>query len=1197
MVSRLRMVKPLTLVLVALVIASLVEPAIHVEAQEFPLKVTSSIATFGGELGFLLNRTLLDHAHPAKTSPILYFWLSTNSLSHINGSELRIATLNVGSAQLIYGTLQVPATVLAWVKASTAKVYLKISASPDLGALAVVSDKTFTLVLDLTLTSPTLAVVDPQTGGPQSSFAYYRLFGVSDGIKFNVNLTPLLGLGVRGSELDTIKAYNITLTYKDQLLYVGLDEATLQTNFLRSASGIASTRLATVTGLIGDFPLLYPDQTSNIAGVIVAYQPFNVTLTAYTKIEVRGGLKIERGVVKGVLVRDVWRAPVASILQPGVLRLYPSLNYSFALDRPTVSTTFYLDARNFKPGVYNLAFFYRAEAPEGPYTVLPNTRSIAMVVDSNGRGTASSSLPDNPYGGRFIMVTVSLKGLEGPWVLSRPGLRVYPTLSISGFDNEGAPGMEPRFAPGEYILVYGRGWLDVPVELMSATVALGGTTYFLDFVEGRGVDRGGLLAAILKIPPGAILYSGSTVTFTLSTDAFNSYNLTGIVRYVEPLIYIQPKPMILKVTPYAVEARIALGADRFPYTAFWEPEQLRRFTVEAIALRPDVKVTLFLKPANRTITGVNETGIGYIRVEAPVPEVPQRTYFIRAQWFYPWGYEYVESSAREEHGLRVRATIAVIIPVYGKTVVLPAPYDVTVKGVAFTPNLRVYYDIPRVGLYNNTVLGVDGDVARPDEKGTFIGYIPLSTIIRAPGTYIVKVHQRPDNGTVVADFTITIGAPPPLTVEVRVASTRFADERVGLWITAFYGNLIASTTQVPESNVKVTLMLRWAGGFREASLVARSVVEGKAVFLAEFTPTRVFGPEALGGEVFIIVTITGRYTPEQQEDHATTTDLIAIPPVTLTSIIDVLQVTPRALTDILEVTRRTSANTDRIMALLTEQGARIANSLAELETMLEKLGDNITVVKLSIDSIAGSLTKLSTITLRIEGSVNSTLTILTVVRRILESVDNTVLSIKGDTVTIRTTDLPKILGVLESLNKTIVNLITLEIEGVKVTVGDLKSVVIEGFKALSDSIATSTLTMISRMESVQMSLSRFTEASTTTRGLAESISRDVAAVRGALESLVTRMPGLESKVGIVESKVDTIIAKLADLSEKSDIEKAKATVVEEVGGARATLIGEIRLAEEAITTSTRNWVLLNTVLTLLTLALIAYTLFLVRRAS
>jgi len=1170
-----------------------------VEAQEFPLKVTSSIVTVGGEFGFLLNRTLLDHVHPVKTSPILYFWLSTNSLSHINGSELRIAVFNVGGAPLIYGTLLVPPIVLAWVKAQTAKVYLKVSASSDIGSPAIVSDRVFTLILDLSLTDQTLTIVDPITGDPQSRFAYYRFFGISDSIRFNINLTPLLTLHVKSSELDMVKVHNVTLTYRDQMLYVSLDLDALlvYTNFLRTATGIGSTRVANITGLIGDFPLLHLEKSMNITGIKVAYQPFNVTLTAYTKIEVKNGLKIDRGIVKGVLHRDIWRAPIASIMQSEELQFYPSINNTFALDKPTICTGFYIDARNFKPGVYTLAFFYRAENPQGPYKLLPGTMPITLVIDSNGRGSTSSSLPDNPYGGRFTIVTISFRGLEGPWALAGPGVRVYPILTVTGFDIEGAPGAEPRFTPGEYILVHGRGWLDIPFEKMTASLTLDGKTYVLKVIESRGVDERGVLAAILKIPHEAILPSGSTVKFNLSMDLFNSYTLEGRVSYERPLVYIQPKPLILRVTPTLIEARIVLGADRFPYTAFWEPEQLRRFTIETIALPPGIPTVIYLKPANVTIKGLNETGAGYIMVEAPVPEITQGVYSVRIQLIHPWGFDYIDSSTRKEHSLRVWATVAVVVPVYGRIVILPSPYDITIKGVGFTPELRVYYDIPKLGVYNFSVIGVDGDIARPNVKGTFVGFIPLSTIAKAPNTYIIKVHQRPDNGTVVTELTVTIGVPPPLVVEVRVTPVRYADERVGIWITAFYGGIIASIAQVSEVDVRVTLLLRWTGGFKEASLTVKRVLDDKAIFLAEFTPITLFGREALGGEVFIMVTIKGRYATGQQEDTVTTTALITIPPITLAKIIEVFQVTPGALREILEVTRMISANMDHIIALLTEQGVLIASNLEDLERMIRGIREDVSVVKLSLDRITSDLSKLYTLVLRIEGGVNSTLTTLTIVRKVLENVENVVLLIKGDTLAIRTMDIPRVLEVLASLNKTLASRITLEIEGIRVAIGDLRTVMMEGFKGLSDSIASSTLAIVSRVDITRDSIIKLMEISTTIRGLIESTSRDIVAVKVALDSLIARIPGLEDRVTTIGSKVDLVVAKLADLSEKKDVEAAKTTITGEVRGVQVTLLEELKRSKEDITTSTRNWALLNTIITLLVLILIAYTVFLVRRTK
>jgi hypothetical protein len=308
--------------------------------------------------------------------------------------------------------------------------------------------------------------------------------------------------------------------------------------------------------------------------------------------------------------------------------------------------------------------------------------------------------------------------------------------------------------------------------------------------------------------------------------------------------------------------------------------------------------------------------------------------------------------------------------------------------------------------------------------------------------------------------------------------------------------------------------------------------------------------------------------------------------------------TPRALAELLEVTRRMAVKVDYILALMTEQGALVAGSLEDVGRMLSTLEGDVKVIKLSLDRIEGSLARLSTITLRIEGGVNATLATIAIIRRVLESVENTVISIKGDTIAIRTTDVPGVLRALESLNASIARFVKLEIEGVKIALDDLRGFVAEGLKTLSDSIAASTLSMISRVDVVHTSLTRLIDISTATRGLVESISREMTTVRGVLESLVAGTQGLEAGVRIVDSKLDDIMARMADLSEKN-VAAVRAAVVEEVRGVQITLLEELRLARDSITASSRNWALVNivvnTVLTLIALALIAYTVLLVRR--
>jgi len=519
--------------------------------------------------------------------------------------------------------------------------------------------------------------------------------------------------------------------------------------------------------------------------------------------------------------------------------------------------------------------------------------------------------------------------------------------------------------------------------------------------------------------------------------------------------------------------------------------------------------------------------------------------------------------------------------------VLPSPYDVTVKGVAFTPNLRVYYDVPRLGLYNVSLLSLDGDQARANERGTFIGYIPLSTIARAPGVYVIRLHQAPDNGTVSVEIVVSVGAPPPLGVEVRVASVRYADERVGVWIAALYGGSLATPNQIVR--VEVLAILRWSGGFKEVLLNATRVSWDRAVFLAEFTPITLFGREALGGEIFVIVTVTGRYAPDLQLDRVTSTAVISIPPITLSDVVRSIEMQSTLLPEILEYARRASEGSSTIIAMLTEQGALVLDSLTRLESLLSGALADLTVVKLSLASISSNLSRLATLTVRLEGGVNRSLALLEVVRELLSHVDNVVVSVKGDVVYIRSTDIPGVLRALESVNRTLAGVIRVELS-------NLRSDLAGSLKSISDALASTTLATISRLDAIQSSLARLSEATLATRGSLDTLlTQDVPAIRASIETLSRSVTALEGKVVTLDVKVDEVRGKVGNLSEKRDIESLRRALVEEVRGARDTLSDLVREARDVASSTARNWVAANIVLTILALALLAYTAITVRR--
>jgi len=81
----------------------------------------------------------------------------------------------------------------------------------------------------------------------------------------------------------------------------------------------------------------------------------------------------------------------------------------------------------------------------------------------------------------------------------------------------------------------------------------------------------------------------------------------------------------------------------------------------------------------------------------------------------------------------------------------------------------------------------------------------------------------------------------------------------------------------------------------------------------------------------------------------------------------------------------------------------------------------------------------------------------------------------------------------------------------------------------------------------------------------------------------------------LDVKVDEVRGKVDNLSEKRDIESLRRALVEEVRGARDTLSDLVREARDVAASTARNWVVANIVLTILALALLAYTAITVRR--
>jgi len=636
-----------SLLVVALFVLPLLAPliaAVPVSAQVTPLRVTNFVITAGGELGFILNRTVLIAGHPVQGAPVLYFWASKNpdtTLVNPGVEEFLLATLAIGTTPgVIFGTLLVNETIGGWLGAGSGNIYLKVTSSRATGAVAVVSDA-FTLLVDTAAIERALKVLHAPTDSPRRDFAYHPFFGRSNYPEFVLNLSAIgIGLGV-GRTLVNADAVNFTLIKGTQELYAsnGTKAAAKdKTNFLRSPknfgkqAGDAPHNVVRLNGTIGDFALLFPtDLTTVNATITVAYQAFKLIATVKNGSTTISGVnwaKIDKSrIVATGTAAVIFNFTVASIGWTQTVNIYPTARFAFIdLDGNgfiNVRDRVQIEFRNFKDGTYTPRVAFFARLPDFTYVELPVKNTTVSVTISSGTNTSlfEVAIPDNPYGGRLILATVNV---SAGWALAGPTPgSVRPTIAVWGFRNDGTlivPAPSGNFTAGEYILVRGRGFLvETPtLDLMNGTVRIP-----LTVVASTGVFGNGSFGAIFQIPPGIALYHGNSVTLRVYTgDPATTTNIATITRTVTfdtdvINVFIEPKPRIISIFPPS--ARIDLGATKFPSPATWEPEATRKFTLLvygffATALRFNISL---VGPATIPVAlNVTRTGVGSLLATA-----------------------------------------------------------------------------------------------------------------------------------------------------------------------------------------------------------------------------------------------------------------------------------------------------------------------------------------------------------------------------------------------------------------------------------------------------------------------------------------------------------------------------------------------------------------------------------------------------
>jgi len=1221
-----------SLLVVALFVLPLLAPliaAVPVSAQVTPLRVTNFVITAGGELGFILNRTVLIAGHPVQGAPVLYFWASKNpdtTLVNPGVEEYLLATLAVGTTPgVIFGTLIVNETVRGWLGAGSGSIYLKVTSSRATGAIAVVSDA-FTLLVDTAIIERALKVLHAPTDGPRRDFAYYTFFGRSNYPEFVLNLSAIgrdFDIG-KGRTLERADAVNFTLIKGTQELYAsnGTKAAARdKTNFLRSPknfgkqAGDAPHNVVRLNGTIGDFALLFPtDLTTVNATITVAYQAFKLIATVKNGSTTISGVnwtKIDKNrIVATGRATDtaIFNFTVASIGWTQTVNIYPTARFAF-IDSDgngfiNVRDRVQIEFRNFKDGTYTPRVAFFARLPDFTYVELPVKNTTVSVTISSGTNTSlfEVAIPDNPYGGRPILATVNV---SAGWALAGPTPgSVRPTILVWGFRNDGTlifPAPSGNFTAGEHIFVRGRGFLvETPtLDLINGTVRIP-----LTVVASTGVFGNGSFGAIFQIPPGIALYQGNSVTLRVYTGdpatTTNKAEITRTVTFDTDVInvFIEPRPRIISIFP--PRARVDLGATKFPSPATWEPEATRKFTLLvygffATALR--FNISLVGPDTIPVALNVPRTGVGSLSATFDVPEAPFGSYQVEVRTL---GVGAAASDPAVQRMLNVSATLAAVDPadnVAKKRVFLPVAVNLTVQGYGFEAGKAVKYDIPTLGLRDIPLLS--GPAASPasvvaSPKGSFTCWIDLPSIIRTPGVYTIRIHQSPAE----AEIIITIGVPPPFTVRVVTGAAKFADLPLDIWVLAFYGGSLARQDQVMR--VDLAVYLRVGDGTRIFTPATTVAVPGQGIFYSRFTAPA----DAIGKDLLVVATVRAKFSPIAAEDIASDVTSVAVPPATLSDLIAAIftgvDVFNSALEQLLEQLTAISGKLDTLSTALgtavTTIRSDIAAARSDIRALLVEVNTNVGLVANAVLTVAdqnnailarlgdmdAKLTDVGSGVARLSTDVAG---LATLIRSANLSITKVVTDQAGRVVAALSDSEGRIVGAISTNARTLSELITASEGRVRADV-----------KAVSDALAAFQSGAFSKLDAIASSVDTVRGDVSRLRTDATATANVVVGIQTAVNRIDTNVGGLVDTAKTIATTVDSVNKAVPGLATKADVSGAQSAIVGEISKAKSDLQSAVKSAEDAASTSSRNWGVINAILIIIAIAVLAYSTFVARRA-
>jgi archaellum component FlaC len=1236
----------------ALVLAMLLLPllapfagfVVPARAQPEIFTITSVRAVPEALLGFYLNYTQA-RSVVGLTGLTLEFYISNDGAAAIRTGDVRIASVTVTvDTRDVFGTLKLPdnTTLFNLLGRSTGTLFVKVTD----GFRVIVASAPF----DLRASNLFRALIISKT---RLAFYNNTEFGVTSATNLTIDLRPY-GLGITLGTFD----YNVTRLVSEEHVYrlVEFDRTrgTFESDVARWKALNSYGNYFTVNFTrLEEFPLNNPERTATFLGVSFNYEDFVVEYFAGVFEDYKNAIKVDAGrqanTVPSDFTNEVEVRFSLALPRTRTVDIFPSVEVT-GVNRDMRGVTGELNVddevtftlRNFPKRMWLFGEIWVFGVTLSPLLSATNT-SIRTGFD--GSATIPGVLPALQYGGRLITFTfTAANATAGPFFRGAPATNtttnaifreaVKPHVLIWSFNETGritpAPGVPAKaIAPGSYVLVVGRGFIAEPLRFELVRAADGVRLADLTIRSMIGVLGNGSFAAIVQLPveplpdnTGVYVVARGTVT---GTNVGRTANIvppgaaTLTIRYNgdAAVVYINPDPSAVRVTSPFGANEIVLGGDVFPHAAAWEPVGRRTITVEAIGLNiaqavRAVNVTLtsidnptpgLTSRASATLALNEPVTFGYFRNTYPVPTLPHT----------PSGYQVrvlngttliKQSNDTRPHAARINATIAVIDPADGvprKAVTLASIQDVEVVGFGWAARLDARYDVQPVAFAERIPLATSG------ADGSLRGTVRLPLYVSQPGSYRILVYQdetrppTPAPGRRLSSFAdLSVGVLPAFTIKLMTSAIKLADLPIDIWVVAYFGGSVASVGQVVS--VTVDAIARDVGR-RTIALAPEPQAGTRAVFYGSLDLVKTFGDRVKGKEVLLSATAIGRYTTGAPLQEAYDVAVVSVPPATISDILSAITLSFDIIDNFAAQLTAMSDKLDDLSkalgsAVTTIRGdiAAVRSDIGGVRTLLLEVNTNVGLVANALLTVADQnnaiLARLGDMDAKLTGVSSGVAKLSTDVAGLATLIRSANLSIAkvvtdqaGRVVAALSDSEGRIVGAISTNARTLSELITAMEGRVR---GDVK--------AVSDALAAFQSGAFSKLDAIASSVDTVRGDVSRLRTDATATANVVVGIQTAVNRIDTNVGGLVDTAKTIATTVDSVNKAVPGLATRDDVSGAQSAIVGEISKAKSDLQSAMKSAEDAASTSSRNWGVINAILIFIAIAVLAYSTFLARRA-